>query len=104
MNYNDVITLIAKTAAVNEYGAPVESVSSRRDVFCELASITMKESYEALAVGKHPEVKAIIADSVDYSGERYAVLNDVEYEITRTYKKGLSIELTLERVNDIVSA
>ena len=84
MSYNDLIPLVAKTAAANEYGAPVEIVSSQRDVFCELASITMKESYEALAVGKRPEIKAIIADSVDYNGERYAVLKGVEYEITRT--------------------
>ena len=102
--YNDVITLIKKASVTNEYGAAVETIISQRDVFCNVASIGMKESYEALAVGKHPEIKAIIADYLDYDGERYAVLNDVEYTITRTYRKGIELELTLERVNDNVGA
>lgn len=99
--YNDVITLIKKESTTNDYGAAVEAVKSQRNVFCNLASISMKESYEALAVGKHPEIKAVIADSLDYEDERYAKIGEVEYTITRTYKKGIEIELTLERVNDV---
>lgn len=97
--YDHIITLISKEANTNRHATPVENESDRRDVFCELTSISMKESYEALAVGKHPEIKAIIADSIDYNNERYAELNGKEYMVTRTYKKGISIELTLERVN-----
>lgn len=98
--FDNTIKLLKKASTTNDYGTPVEKITSEREVFAEIASISMKESYEALAVGHHPEIKIIIQDVIDYDGERYAKLADVEYLITRTYRKGLSIELTLERVND----
>ena len=98
--YDNTIKLLKKSSTVNDYGTPVEKITSEREVFAEIASISMKESYEALAVGHHPEIKVIIQDDFDYDWERYARLADIEYLITRTYRKDLSIELTLERVND----
>lgn len=98
--YDNILVLLTTETDTNEYGAPVEEIVAEREVYAEITSISMKESYEALAVGQHPEIKAIISDIVDYAGERYAKLADIEYRITRNYRKGLSVELTLERVND----
>lgn len=102
--YDNTIKLLKKSSTVNDYGTPVEKITSEREVFAEIASISMKESYEALAVGHHPEIKVIIQDVVDYNGERYAKLADVEYLITRTYRKGLSIELNECYSNDIANS
>lgn len=98
--YDDYITLVRKESIANECGTPVEKEVGRREVFCKLMSVSMKETYEALAVGAHPEIKVILADYLDYEFERYAVLGDDEYCITRTYKNGRELEITLERVND----
>lgn len=98
--YDDYITLIKTESQENEYGAPIEAETGRRDVFCRIVSISMKETYEALAVGAHPEIKIILADYLDYDFERYIVYQGVEYSVIRTYRNGRALELTLERVND----
>lgn len=95
---NDVITLIQMMEDVNEYGTAVEREADRHDVFCEFKSISMKESYEALSVGHRPEIKAVLADYYDYSGERKCMVGDVMFNIIRAYRNGNRMELTLERM------
>ena len=102
--YDDYITLVKKKPVTNEAGSLIETETSRRDVFCRSVSVSMKETYEALAVGAHPEIKIILADYLDYDFERYVVYQGMEFSVTRTYRNGRELELTLERVNDNAGA
>lgn len=98
--YNDEVTLLTKEATVNAYGAAVESVTERTTLFCRVNSVGYKETYEAAAVGRKPEIKITLPDVIEYSGQRFCEYNGVEYEIIRSYKTNRhEIELTLERVH-----
>ena len=99
--YNDIITLIKETKTVDEYG-DIQITTAEREIFAEVKSIGTKEFYQAEAVGMKPEIKFIIADYLDYDGEqhlKYKPFADVEktYNIIRTYRNGISLELTCAR-------
>lgn len=85
---NDVVVLIKR-----EYG----KADAKREVFCGFSSIGMREFYAASTTDFHPELKLILADYLDYEGETLADYNGQRYRILRTYRKGLELELTLER-------
>ena len=85
--YNDVITLLTITEAPNTIGDIVETITEK-DVFAEVKSIGMKESYEALAVGLKPEMSFLIADYYDYDNQEFIEYNSVRYKVLRTYRKG----------------
>lgn len=85
--YNDVITLLTITEAPNTIGDIVETIT-RTDVFAEVRSIGMKESYEALAVGLKPEMAFVIADYYDYNNQEFIEYETVRYKVLRTYRKG----------------
>ena len=73
------------------------SAAGRRDVFCRVASIGMREFYQAHAVDFHPEVKFIVADYLEYGGETLAEYNGETYRILRTYRTGQELEIIAER-------
>lgn len=99
--YDAVITLLTKTTTVDEYGDTVEVVVPK-DVFAEEKSISQTEFYQAQAVGLKPEIKFVIADFLDYSGEKslkytpYGGTED-EYTILRTYRKNNNLEIVCKR-------
>jgi hypothetical protein len=70
-----------------------------RDVFCRLASIGLKEFYEAFAVDFHPEVKFILADYLEYDNERLVEHNGQRYTVLRTYRTGQELELVAARAS-----
>lgn len=72
-------------------------VETRREVFCGVRSIGMKEFYSAHSTDFRPELKLILADYLDYEGETLAIYNGEPYRILRTYRVGQELELTLER-------
>lgn len=86
----EVATLIKR-----EYGKD----DVKREVFCGFRSIGMKEFYSASATDFHPELKLVLADYLDYNGETLADYNGLRYRIVRTYRKGMELELTLERAS-----
>lgn len=86
----EVATLIKR-----EYG----EADVKREVFCGFRSIGMKEFYSASATDFHPELKLVLADYLDYNGETLADYNGLRYRIVRTYRKGMELELTLERAS-----
>lgn len=92
----EVLTLINQARSVDEYGDPVITETAR-DVFCEVASVGMKEFYQAHAVGLQPEVKFILADYLEYDGELYALHGGTRYKVLRTFRKGLQLEITCTR-------
>lgn len=86
----EVATLIKR-----EYGKD----DVKREVFCGFRSIGMKEFYSASATDFHPELKLVLADYLDYNDENLADYNGLRYRIVRTYRKGMELELTLERAS-----
>ena len=70
---------------------------TRRDVFCGTRSIGQQEFYQSSATDFHPEIKFVLADYLDYDGERLADYNGQRYRILRTYRTGVELELVAER-------
>lgn len=78
------------------------SSEGKREVFCEVRSIGMREFYQANATDFHPEIKFVLADYLDYQGETLAKYDGDQapagvYRILRTYRTGLALELTAEK-------
>jgi SPP1 family predicted phage head-tail adaptor len=91
--YNNVISLIAETEIVNEYGSTVKTETTS-DIFCELKSIGQTEFYQAQTNGMKPEIKFVIADYLDYQGEENIAFDGMKYKILRTYRTGNELEIT----------
>ena len=103
--YNSVIKLIQETTTVNKYGDLINA-ETEREIFAEVKSIGQSEFYQAAAVGLKPEIKFVIADFLDYQGEKklkYAPFDNSEtpteitYNIIRTYRTGLALEIVCNR-------
>lgn len=95
--YNDVITLLTITEAANNIGDLVETIT-KKEVFAQVRSIGMKESYEALAVGLKPELTFVLADYYDYDDQEFIEYNSVRYRVLRTYRKASNeIEIVVTR-------
>ena len=99
--FDDIITLKKESNTVNKYGDTVKSFTSRT-IYAEVKSIGQSEFYQAQAVGLKPEIKFIIADFLDYEGEKilsYTPYGGVaeDYTIIRTYRTGLNLEIVCKR-------
>lgn len=93
---NDILILIQQTQGVDEYGDPTIT-ETRREVFCDKASIGQKEFYQAHAVGLQPEMKLVLADHLDYNGEQLVEYDGQRFRVLRTYRTGLELELVVYR-------
>ena len=82
---NDILTLIKGETS--------------RTVYCRLASIGMKEFYEAQAVDFYPEVKFILADYLDYDNEQLVEYDGQRYRVLRTYRAGQELEIIVVRAS-----
>ena len=70
-----------------------------RTVFCRVASIGMKEFYEASARDFFPEMKFILTDYLDYDNERLVEYNGQRYTVLRTYRTGQELEIVVTRAS-----
>ena len=70
-----------------------------RTVYCRLASIGMREFYEAQAVDFYPEVKFILADYLDYDNEKLVEYDGQMYRVLRTYRAGKELEIIVVRAS-----
>lgn len=93
---NDILTLIATTTNYDEYGDPVVA-QTRREVFCDVASIGQKEFYQAQAVGLQPEIKFILADHLDYEDEQLVEYGGQLLRVLRTYRTDHALEIVCYR-------
>lgn len=91
----DVITLVQEDPS--SHGVFDEYDPVNTEVFAEVRSVGMRESYEALSIGLHPEIVFKLAIDADYDGQRQVIWNNVTYKVIRTYVSGDGIELTCER-------
>lgn len=91
----DVITLIGENPS--SHGLLDDYTPVPRQVFAEKRSVGMREAYEALSLGLHPEIVFHLELSEDYQQERQLIWNDERYRIIRSYISGDGIELICER-------
>ena len=91
----DVLTLVAQTVALDDYGNEV-ATEVETTVFCEVDSITQTEFYQAANTELNPEYKFTIFFG-DYDGQPIVIYNGVRYAIYRTYRADDNLELYVER-------
>ena len=84
---NEVITLIKRTPGTDEI--------SKREVFCSLRSVGIREFYQAHAVDLHPEAVFVLTDYLDYEGEDLADHDGQRYRVLRTYRKGQELDVVV---------
>lgn len=97
--YNDVIKLIAYAESTDAYGL-TSRVETSTEVFAAVQSIGTSEFYQAAASGLKPEVKFVIADYLDYSGEKEVEWNGKRYNVLRTFRKDNTLEITVYGVDE----
>lgn len=99
--FDNIITLIAETYTVDEYGDTV-ATQTERTIFAEVKSIGQNEFYQAQAVGLKPEIKFVIADFADYQNEKLLMFTpfggteDI-YTILRTFRTNNRLEIVCKR-------
>lgn len=96
MDKSRVLTLIGVSYQPDSIGQLVPQ-ETRRNVFCNISSVSASEWFEAGRAGLNAEHRATMF-AYDYAGETLAELNGVRYGIYRTYLgKNETIELYMER-------
>ena len=96
MDKSRVLTLIGVSYQPDSIGQLVPQ-ETRRNVFCNISSVSASEWFEAGRAGLNAEHRATMF-AYDYAGETLAELNGVRYGIYRTYiGKNETIELYRER-------
>ena len=96
MDKSRVLTLIGVSYQPDSIGQLVPQ-ETRRNVFCNISSVSASEWFEAERSGLKPEYRATMF-APDYNGEELAELDGKRYGVYRTYQKRTDeIELYLER-------
>lgn len=96
MDKSRVLTLIRTTYTADKIGQQVP-VETRRDVFCNVSSVSASEFFDAGRAGLKPEYRVTMF-SPDYDHEEIVELDGRRYGVYRTYLgKNETIELYLER-------
>lgn len=96
MDRSRILTLIEEAYKPDALGQLIPT-ETRRDVYCNLSSVSASEWFDGGRAGLNPEYRATMF-VYDYNGERIAELDGVRYGIYRTYlAQNEFIELYLER-------
>lgn len=97
----DVLTLIEEIPGA--HGRFDTASCRRRQVYCTVRSVGMREAYEALSHGLRPEWVFELTHSFEYHGEKRCEFHGIEYTVLRTYvNEADGIEITVERGNQNV--
>lgn len=99
--FNEIITLKKESTTINEYGDTVRTFTSK-NVYAEVKSISQAEFYQAQGVGLKPEIKFVIADYLDYEGEKVVSYcpyggETEDYTVLRTYRNKINLEIVCKR-------
>ena len=96
MDKSRVLTLIKTTYTVDSIGQQVPQ-ETRRNVFCNISSVSASEFFDAGRAGLKPEYRATMF-APDYEREEIVEMDGVQYGVYRTYLgRNETIELYLER-------
>lgn len=93
---DEVLTLVSRAQSRDKRGDP-KITPKKRDVFCEVRSVGMREFYQAQATGLKPEIVFVLSDYLEYEDETEVIYNSETYRVLRTYRKGLALEMTCYR-------
>ncbi len=96
----DQITLIAEVISKDSLGM-TEKTYVRKDVLCDVNSITRQEFFEAGRSGLNPSYEMTVFFG-DYAGEKVLEYKGEQYGIYRTYRTGDYMELYVERKGGLV--
>ena len=96
MDRSDVISLIAVTTSRDDYGV-MRKTETKRDVFCDVSSVTQSEFFEGGRNGLNPEYRFTMF-RFDYADESIVEYKGNRYSVYRTYfGRNDTIELYVER-------
>lgn len=97
--YDSIIKLAKTKITTDDIGNQVKTYDweSANELFCEIMSVSQSEFYAAAQAGFKPTLKIKLADYFDYNGEDKLMCDDEIYNIIRTYRTGISLEITAER-------
>lgn len=94
MNDIYVIQFGEKVPVEDEIGNHIAKIKWGDLVDCEIKSIGQNEFYQAAQASLFPEIKFKIFDYLNYQGQKKILFQEKEYEVIRTYRDGLSLEIT----------
>lgn len=94
-----IVYLITQDPDPHGFTDPVEE--SKQMVYCTVRSVGHTEYYEAMTQGLRPSLIFRIANFLDYNGERYLEYRGLRYRVIRTYRAGMTIDLTVEEAPDV---
>lgn len=95
MDRSNVMQLITKKYTEDAIAQWIPAETAR-NVFCNIASVSASEWFEAGRSGMQAALKVTVFEP-DYHGEQIAVVDGVRYGIYRTYRaKNETLELYLE--------
>lgn len=96
MDRSNVITLVSTSQTQDAFGV-WRQTETKRDVFCQVDSVTRAEFFEAGRSGLNPEFRFTLFAG-DYNGESIVIFNGKAYSVYRTYHARTDeIELYVER-------
>ena len=75
------------------------SGTTKRAVFCRVASIGMREFYEANTRDFYPQLKFVVADYLEYQNEQLVEYEGRIYHVLRTYRTGTELEIVVIRAS-----
>lgn len=102
--YSDVVTLIREREDYDA-GGHAQITEQKRESCAEIASVTSRETYQAMAIGLSPELKIILPSFVDdYHDEKLVEYLGRRYHIVRVYRADDgSCELTVAQTKGPVT-
>lgn len=96
MDRSNVISLVSTSQTQDAFGV-WRQTETKRDVFCQVDSVTRAEFFEAGRSGLNPEYRFTLFAG-DYNGESIVIFNGKAYSVYRTYHARTDeIELYVER-------
>lgn len=100
--YDSIVKLAKTEITTDDIGndIPLINWDNAKEIFCEVMSVSQTEFYAAAQTGFKPSLKIKIADYYDYNNENALRYNEKEYSIIRTYRDGMSLEITAERIEN----
>lgn len=83
MTVNDICYLVREDPEA--HGVLEEPKETLRMVYCDKRSVTMTETYKAMDHHLSPAAVFVLADPLEYQGEKILIHNGTRYQVVRTY-------------------
>jgi len=96
MSYDDVLFLLNETPTTDSIGNTTYTYTETQ-VFCNVKSISQTEHYQAASNGLKPECKFVLADYLDYNGQKKVKYNNLVYIVERNFRTGDELEIVVTK-------